>query len=880
LRTDLQYNPNALGFFPPHFTAYDSVHERFFVSNPTLNSIDVFDDSSESQIGSIIVPFPWGIDVAPDSSAMYAATAFGDVYLIEPGTMSVVQRFPAASLGSQGYTGIEPFILASGQVVLLGGIAALNVDGSQSFAIWDPSTNSLQVVSTGVFGRADFANIGQMSLTSDRSKIILTSADSDGTLGIYDPSTGVALTGQGLSFVRDILPTPDGSQLILTQGDYIEVHDSNTLALLGSYTIPAFGGALSATLSFDGSTLFVTDLLGNVYAYDTSQFAQQGWVPNFQVADAQQAIVLSATDDTGLVVGPIGHGVAFLDTTQIESSQSPTIFAIGFLSPGVGPTSGGTSVQAEVSEENATSAENITSGTIFVGNVAANNVSLSNSTASGQTPSATTNGPVDFTVVLPDGSVQLNPENFSFGPTIVELSTSAASADGGSQGAIFGYGLGQQPSDVTVSVGGQPGAVTQVIPSASPISPYPFPMEGVLFTIPPGTAGTSATLTVTTANGSATSATPLTYVPAVQQFPLSGASLMQGLYDPTRGILYFTDQAQIDVFSPSTNTWLSPITISYANSNSRLLGVALSPNGNTMAVSDAGNGNIYVLNPSSPNSVQSFHVSQGTAGNVQPYGLVVTNSGIVYYGIYNNDSDPPGGFGQLDISTGKVTSYNQYSMGNGDAFMRVLMSPDGSYVYSGGAGCPSIINTSTGLIAEGLTACNAGDGNEDMAISGDGSTILTADLLTDENLNIESNITYVDRDVWLVLGVYGQKLNANGSVAYTPLTTGIDVHNNATGLLAYRVALPIQIANVYDALAIDDTDGLLFTITSSGIAEINLSSLPVPSSFKARHSFKTLSTSHKTITTAKEQSSQNIHFERPHLRRSAPKSLCSSPKSK
>jgi hypothetical protein len=55
LRTDIQYNPNALQFFPPHVTAYDSVHKRFFVSNTTQNRIDVFDAATESQIGMIIV---------------------------------------------------------------------------------------------------------------------------------------------------------------------------------------------------------------------------------------------------------------------------------------------------------------------------------------------------------------------------------------------------------------------------------------------------------------------------------------------------------------------------------------------------------------------------------------------------------------------------------------------------------------------------------------------------------------------------------------------------------------------------------------------------------------------------------------------------------
>ena len=107
LRTDIQYNQNALQFFPPHVTACDSVHERFFVSNTTQNHIDVFDASAESQIGSIIVPLPWGLDVSPDGSKLYFTTTFGDVYLIDPGAMQVLQRFASATIGPQGYTATQ-----------------------------------------------------------------------------------------------------------------------------------------------------------------------------------------------------------------------------------------------------------------------------------------------------------------------------------------------------------------------------------------------------------------------------------------------------------------------------------------------------------------------------------------------------------------------------------------------------------------------------------------------------------------------------------------------------------------------------------------------------------------------------------------------------
>jgi hypothetical protein len=101
-------------------------------------------------------------------------------------------------------------------------------------------------------------------------------------------------------------------------------------------------------------------------------------------------------------------------------------------------------------------------------------------------------------------------------------------------------------------------------------------------------------------------------------------------------------------------------------------------------------------------------------------------------------------------------------------------------------------------------------------------------LFTDANLNVNTGIAYVDRDVWLPQAVYGQKLNADGSLAFQPLTTGIDVLDGVSGLLDYRVGLSIEPANVYDALAVDDPDKLIFAITTNGIAAVDLSALPVP----------------------------------------------------
>jgi hypothetical protein len=66
-----------------------------------------------------------------------------------------------------------------------------------------------------------------------------------------------------------------------------------------------------------------------------------------------------------------------------------------------------------------------------------------------------------------------------------------------------------------VTIGGQSATVTQLLTTASATFPYPFPLEAVLFNVPPGTSGTTENVTVTTAGGSATAANSFHYVAAL-----------------------------------------------------------------------------------------------------------------------------------------------------------------------------------------------------------------------------------------------------------------------------------------------------------------------------------------------------------------------------
>lgn len=213
LRTDLQYNPNALQFFPPHVTAYDSVHKRFFISNTTLNRIEVFDAKQESQIGTIIVPEPWGMDISPDGSKLYVATTFGDVYLIDPGAMQVLlQRFPSSTIGPQRWLG--------GQQDGLCLLYATFGQCSAAFHKLDTSTGSI----------TDFSLIEDVGANGDDA------------------------------FIR-VLLSPDGSEVYLNEDGHAWILDTSNDSLSAALQVTVDGGSVEMAISGDGSNFGHGELL-------------------------------------------------------------------------------------------------------------------------------------------------------------------------------------------------------------------------------------------------------------------------------------------------------------------------------------------------------------------------------------------------------------------------------------------------------------------------------------------------------------------------------------------------------------------------------------------------------------------------------------------
>ena len=852
LRTNSFYNPNSLEYSPPHFTAYDAAHQQFFVSNPYMNEIDVFSATHETQIAAIPVPMPWGIDVSPYNGSLYAGTFLGDIYQIDTLKLSITNRYPAAAIGPDGFAAQTALVLSDGRLALQGGAGEeLGIDGLGSAAVWNPITNSLD---TGTSGSVcDVGNEGTITLSGDRTRILVTYVDTSSSAPIcsYDPVAQVATYGSlptpDGSPVRVIAPTPDGKRFFLTtnlQG--VAVFDAKTVQLLGQlsggsdYTkLPS--GASSAVVSLDGKTLYLTNAdTSQIGAYDTTSLAQTGWLPNFTVVDSQSQIILSAIDETGLLAGPIGHGVAFIDGSSVKAALPTMILSQLGSKPSTGPSAGGTALTGFLNGFNPT--QNVTLSQMYAGNIPG--VDASFAASSGELPSAqmTTppssfTGAVDLSIELSDGGAGVAPEAFSYGPTILEVAPNGATAEGGQTGTIIGYGFGNSTSGVQVSIGGQPAPVTAVY-NFAPINPYPFPINELQFTIPGGTAGNAADVTVTTPSGLATETGAFHYTTATQFYPIT-ANLQAGIYDPGRDLYYFTDQKQIQVFSKSTGKWLSPIALPGVSSKTQLLAISESPDGTKLAVSDYGGQTIYVLNPDNLASATGYPMSldnDGFSSLLAPDGLAVTDAGVVYFD--TNDAGGTGAYAvhKLDTSTDSITDIYYFDQGGkifpgsggvADKFDRILLSPDGTHVYTNIEGQSYLINPANDQMTHSIATSTGNGGVQDLEVSGDASTVVINGYLTDSSLNLETEPAYIDWETWFPTGVIGQKLNQDGSILFQPLTDGIDLIARNTGRLLYRIQTSATPANVYDPLLVAEGQNTLAVITATGVSFVDLSSLPI-----------------------------------------------------
>jgi len=187
----------------------------------------------------------------------------------------------------------------------------------------------------------------------------------------------------------------------------------------------------------------------------------------------------------------------------------------------------------------------------------------------------------------------------------------------------------------------------------------------------------------------------------------------------------------------------------------------------------------------------------------------------------------------LDTATGSFTSLGTIQSGGAaDDDCRVLLSLDGSRVYTEIEGASLWLDTTTDAIHYSPSTSNNSGGYADLAISSDGSTLVTDDYLADSSLNAISAPAYIDWETWLPSATLGQKLYSDGSILVQPLTDGIDLISRNTGRLLYRVQLPFTVPYVYDPVVATNSVGVYGIITAAGVSFVDLSSLPISPSIR------------------------------------------------
>ena len=831
-----EYGPAVYG----NWIVFDPVRNKFFVSDPGGNRIFVLEAANESLKGSKTVPGAFGIDETPNHSLLYAGTTVGDVYAIDPSTMQVVRRYMGESIGPNGFHAYAVRALSDGRLALLGFRGSTQTSGAptgtagisnfSSVAIWEPASNAIKIYDGTIFA---------FTLTGDRSQIALIAnlnGYRNGGLFTVDAVTGkvnlAPLDGGSI-----LAATPDGKSILVPVNQGVAVYDAHTLRKTSVIAMQSGVGTMA--VGPDSKTLYVSS--GDiVFAYDIGTGQQTGWLPNLVVepvsARGTSDPFLQAFDNTWLLAGPMEQGVGFLDTAAFRTGPVGSAFTNAYLDPATGPAEGGTYTEWE----NLTQPAPKLSSVLFGPN-AAKSVSKIPGEFHARSPAGAP-GPADVYAFVTDGGAQVIPQGFSYGPSIVSVTPDVATANGGGDGLIYGYGFGRIsyespiPGDLRVEVNRKPVVITGFNPLVYGGS-APFPLQSLTYRIPPGANGESVDLTVSTREGIATASKAIRYVPGIEKYDLPGASLAQGVYDLQRDLYYFTDAAEIRVFSRAKKTWLSSIGVpaAPAGKSHRLWGISLSPDASKLVVSDAGTSMIYLIDPASSETQAVFPVVtyfDGTAQENQPSipsGVSVTNDGFVYYASYQPDSSESDGFLRLDTKTGTITDYQVSTEGAGQ--YRIVASKDGAHAYFSEGSYLFSVNTATGDLFQASIDQGCCFESLELALSPDQSSLVTSAYLYDTSHNPTSILSLNDRDALKVTYVLGAKFSPNGGLLFVPSTNGIDVFDGRLGTLLERIGLPVELSTNYDALVADGQDHVLVALTGiagSGIAIIDLNGISVP----------------------------------------------------
>jgi YVTN family beta-propeller protein len=830
---------------------YDPVRKLFFTTITNLNEVRVFSTVDRSLKAIIAAPFPEGIDLSADGSKIYVGSNFvSQITVIDANTLQVVQTVPGPVRSSPfaGDSGLDfprrLVTLASGKVLLLASHAATTEDHIYT---WDPTAGTIvQNDPPGLFSFNDIIRSG------DGTKALAYSSGSSGTgISTYDVATDTFSPLLNISSVTNLAYNPDGSQLAGWSGGGSGSALPNLLVFLdGQFnqlaSIPALSGVFSADLIYglDGTSVYVTcnyPLDGQIVAvFNAQTLTSRGIVPDYKAGNAFDFKAF-AIDETGMIYRGDQMGLDLVDVSAPGTLSFPRL--------GLGSQSANPQLVNLFAPTTVTVAGVFAGGTnrVFFGDSAASPSSVEGTIGTNDghftqvtVPAGKAPGATNMIVTRSDGWYATEPDGVSFGPQVLFSSVGGPPAGGGKT-TIFGYGFVSASTQVTV--GGVAASNVQVTGSTGA---FPIPLNTITFNAPAGIPG-SADITVNTARGSVTVPKAYRYLSSAQVFPRLGL-LNQIIYDQPRQKLYITnsDHNQIEVFSLASQTFLSTIAV-----GTNPTGIAQTPDGTLLAVTNEADGTVSVIDPDQAKVVNTLTVVVPSDLDLnfcrgRAVGLTPVKTHRMLVEVDCTALLAKGHLRLLDLDTGSFSctgvtqcNANGIDINFADGLAAMTSSRDGSKVLLAELG--TIGGSELGFWdVDANTMLTKGriGGSGQISVNADGNTFVFDGAVFDSQLRllrIPQDVTYLDTLGNSFNNDFGTEVNPSGSLLFYPqvsggfpvIAGGVDIFDLHRQHLALRINLPEPLAVVLDPMALDETGTKMFLISASGITIAQLAQVPL-----------------------------------------------------
>ena len=664
------------------------------------------------------------------------------------------------------------------------------------------------------------------------------------TLAIFDSATDSYGPVQNITASAAALNSNGSNLAVIVSspsipgGNQVTLYDSQ-FNVLATYQLNADIVPTDLIFSRDDSMLYVLTLGGFLAALNATDLSFAGALPNPGTGGG--ADYPPDIDETDMIFSPgIGlRSVIFTDASApcalgVEepyiTSLNPPQGTLNSPSPIVLSAVGGITTSSQVYFGAPPGSPQATPGT---------NLTDSPPTSIQVTPpSATQAGAVDVTVTNSDGSLGIVFDGFSFGSNVLAVTPTSGPATGGTAVTVYGYGFDFDQSQIQVTVGGKAAAVTYAFPGP-PLSPFPFPMDTLRFTVPPGSSG-PADIVVTTPVGSATVSSGFHYLQNVQTFPVS-STLSEVVYDQSRQRLYTSDSNtnKVYVFDLPTQNYLAPITV--GNSPQ---GLAITPDFTTLAVANEADSSVSIVDLTGVVATRTVSLANLTGlpqqcGPPLPFAVATTSANLAVIGL-SCTSVTEGEYVVLNLATqaigcgtseGCAAMLTAYPQALSYA-LEVTATPDGNNIFVSNGGLDGLWN----VTADTFTSQPSGVGLLQYppavltAAAADGNIYAQYYVVDDPYLyqfSFMQDVDYLQTGINDVHSLPGEKLHASGALLYFPQNNGFDIYDSHHGHIARRIIVPLQVSSTFDALAIDQTGSQVFLITSTGLTIVNIADLPL-----------------------------------------------------